>query len=134
MKEALVVMNLYGDILYSHLPNDRTSHSLPDSRKLWEFLWENRKDIWKVAHSHPGGGVPSPSAEDLSTFSAIEAGLGKRLFWFILSEDYWASYYKLEGEEEYLLMEAHRLIEKHQCTWPFWAQVLHDKSYGRKEV
>lgn len=73
--------------LYWHLPEGRTSGSLPDSRKLWEFIWEHRHEVRGVAHSHPGSGLPGPSYEDVTTFSAIELGLGRRLVWWITTED-----------------------------------------------
>ena len=43
-------------------------------------------DLAGVAHSHPGGGIPTPSWEDLTTFAAVEDGLGQRLVWWIVSE------------------------------------------------
>ena len=77
-----------GDFIYWHLPPGRTGGSLPDSRKLWDVLWEHRKDEFLgFAHSHPGAGVPAPSWEDITTFAAVEAGLGRRLHWWITSSD-----------------------------------------------
>lgn len=87
MMEAGVVFNSQGDPIYWHLPGSRTSVALPDSRDLWDVLWENRNDLGGFAHSHPGSGTPGPSYEDVTTFAAIEAALGKRLAWWIISED-----------------------------------------------
>jgi hypothetical protein len=50
-------------------------------------FWENRERVSGFAHTHPGSGLPEPSHTDLTTFAAVEAGLGKRLNWFILTED-----------------------------------------------
>lgn len=72
-----------------HLPVGRTGGSIPDSRDLWDVLWELRKEKHLgFAHSHPGSGAPSPSWTDITTFAAIELGLGRRLDWWITSSDY----------------------------------------------
>lgn len=86
MREAAVVVGL-GKALYWHLPIGRTASALPDSQALWAFLWDHRSVVEGVAHSHPGKGDPHPSMEDLTTFSALELGLGRRLSWWITSED-----------------------------------------------
>jgi hypothetical protein len=70
-----------------HEPSGRTWGSIPDSRDLWTILWDHRAELVGVAHTHPGGGTPRPSIEDLTTFAACEAGLGRRLFWWIASTD-----------------------------------------------
>ncbi len=75
-------------IVHRHVPGDRTSGSLPDSRELWEVIWGNRADpSLGFAHVHPGSGQPYPSHEDVTTFSAIEGALGRRLVWWIVSSD-----------------------------------------------
>ena len=131
MREALVVLNMGGDILYAHLPNGRTSVSIPDSRKLWEFIWEWRHQIRQIAHSHPGFGLPHPSKTDLGTFQAIEDGLGKKLYWPIITQNYRATYYRIEGE--YVLYKAERLLKDHRF-WPYWVKVLHKESYEGKNT
>lgn len=85
--EAGVVLDEEGMPLYWHLPEGRTSGSLPDSRALWDVLWQHRNRISGFAHSHPGRAAPRPSHEDVTTFAAIEAALGRRLDWWISSED-----------------------------------------------
>lgn len=88
MIEAGVVIGTDGPIHW-HLPAGRTGGSIPDSRQLWKVLFENRKaDCLGFAHSHPGGGVPGASWTDLTTFAAVEAGLGRRLDWWITSSDH----------------------------------------------
>lgn len=87
MIEAGVVITGEGPV-YWHLPEGRTGGSLPDSRRLWDVLWELRKEHFLgFAHSHPGSGVPGPSHTDITTFAAIELGLGRRLAWWITSAD-----------------------------------------------
>lgn len=83
--EAGVVVGLDGEPLYWHLPPGRDGAALPDSRDLWEVFWEHRAVLRGFAHSHPGDGVPGPSYTDVTTFAAVEAGLGKRLEWYIIS-------------------------------------------------
>jgi hypothetical protein len=85
--EAAVVIDIEGEVLHWHLPLGRTAVLLPDSRKLWDVLWQHRVELLGVAHTHPGAGQPSPSLEDLTTFAACEAGLGKRLRWWIATND-----------------------------------------------
>jgi hypothetical protein len=86
-----------GSVIYRHAPKDRTVASLPDSRSLWDAIWENRHGVLGFAHSHPGTGRPSPSPTDLTTFAAVEAALGKRLLWWIASEDRWVCVYWTEN-------------------------------------
>ena len=88
MMEAAVLLDLNGKPLYWHVPSGRSGGSLPDSRDLWDVIWENRNNISGLAHSHPGSGLPGPSYTDVTTFAAIEAALGRRLDWYIISSDY----------------------------------------------
>jgi hypothetical protein len=86
--EAGVVVDLEGEALFWHLPPGRSAGALPDSRELWDVIWENRQRIAGIAHSHPGSGVPAPSYEDVTTFSAVDLALGRRLDWWITSTDH----------------------------------------------
>jgi hypothetical protein len=86
--EAGVVIDLNGEPIHWHLPPGRSGGSLPDSRNLWDVLWDNREHIAGFAHSHPGSGVPGPSHTDVTTFAAIEAALGRRLKWWITSSEH----------------------------------------------
>lgn len=90
MIEAGVVIDKGGQPLFWHLPEGRTAGSLPDSRTLWQVIWSAFKEntLLGFAHSHPGSGVPGPSYSDVTTFAAVEAALGKRLDWWITSEDH----------------------------------------------
>jgi hypothetical protein len=87
MMETACVIAIDGSPLYWHVPPGRTSVTLPDSRLLWEVLWAERERIGGVAHTHPGRGEPVPSHEDLTTFAALEAALGRRLDWWIATAD-----------------------------------------------
>ncbi len=87
MREVGVVVDKDGAPIFWHVPPGRTSVTLPDSRSLWGVLWENRETIAGFAHTHPGSGVPGPSWEDITTFSALERGLGVRFDWWIATTD-----------------------------------------------
>lgn len=84
--EAGVLIDKSGQPIYWHVPRGRTSTHLPDSRELWDVIWANRDKLGGFAHTHPGDHPPTPSQEDITTFSAIELGLGKRLEWWIATD------------------------------------------------
>jgi hypothetical protein len=87
MQEAEVLLGPNNSVIHWHTPNDRNGGALPDSRNLWDVIWENRDKVTGFAHTHPGSGSPGPSYTDTTTFAAIEAALGKHLNWPILSSD-----------------------------------------------
>jgi len=88
MIEAGVLIDKNGCPFHWHLPEGRTGGSIPDTRSLWDVIWDNRDHVLGFAHSHPGGGIPAPSWTDLTTFAAIEAALGRRLYWWITSSEH----------------------------------------------
>ncbi len=87
MMETALVFDLEGRTIHWHEPAGRTSGSLPDSQDLWEILWENRHRLGGVAHTHPWNGPAIPSGTDLTTFAAVEKGLGKHLLWPVVTFD-----------------------------------------------
>lgn len=87
MIEAGLVIAKNGAPLHWHLPPGRSGGFIPDTRSLWDVLWEQRGNVEGFAHSHPGSGIPGPSDTDLTTFQAIESALGRRLDWWITSDD-----------------------------------------------
>ena len=91
MREAAVVLDRTETPLYWHAPDGRTSAFIPDSHDLWALLWANRERVFAVAHTHPRGHL-KPSSEDHSTFAAVEAGLGRRLVWWIVTQERSAAY------------------------------------------
>jgi hypothetical protein len=103
MIEAGVVIAKNGEPIHWHLPPGRTSGSIPDTRSLWDIIWDNRDIVSGFAHSHPGSGIPGPSYIDVTTFSAIEAALGRRLFWWITSStDDVVCRWKGPGKHDYI--------------------------------
>lgn len=93
MMEAGALVGPSG-LLYLHTPEGRTEVRLPDSRSLWDLFLLHQKELVGFAHTHPGSGVEActPSQDDLSSFRAIERGLGRTLTWWILSSDTVVSY------------------------------------------
>ena len=85
MIETALVFDDQGRIIQFHLPNGRTAGSIPDSRSLWELLWQYREHVAGVAHTHPWDGTASFSGIDVTTWRAIELGLGKLLLWPIVT-------------------------------------------------
>lgn len=83
MLENAVLLDHNEEPLYWHTPEGRSSVSIPDSRTLWDVIWQFRDEVKGLAHSHPGLGRPWPSYEDLSTFRAVEKALGQKLWWWI---------------------------------------------------
>lgn len=123
MLENGVIIDKTGNILRWHMPEGRTSGSLPDSHDLWEFIWANRDKIGGIAHSHPGSGKPGPSHEDVTTFAAVESALGQRLNWWITSSDKLILCRHSGGERlDYTVAE----IPQHR---PAWLQQLRKISY-----
>lgn len=84
-----MLVGLGGEALL-YLPEGRTSVSLPDDDRLWDTMWAIRDFLCGFAHTHPFG--VEPSQTDLQTWAAIEAGLGKRLLWWIADRERVACY------------------------------------------
>lgn len=85
MMEAALVFDTEGKTIHWHLPPGRSGGSIPDTRDLWEVLWENRQHLGGVAHTHPWHGEAWPSNTDVTTFRAVEQGLGKLLLWPVVT-------------------------------------------------
>lgn len=90
--EAGVLFDVDGEAIHYFAPLTRTSVSLPDSETLWRIVWRWRDRVGGFAHSHPGSGYPEPSWQDLETFAAWEAALGRKLAWPIISRTHTNEY------------------------------------------
>ena len=128
--ETGVVVGEGREPLYWHLPEGRSSGSLPDSRELWDFLWEHRHEVRGFAHSHPGSGWPNPSDTDVTTFAAIEGALGRRLIWWITSADTLVAYHWVgPGKHDYKGFIIQDTAE------PVWVKELRKHSwYGHQHI
>ena len=85
MMETALVFDRNGKTICFHEPAGRSGGSIPDTRSLWDVLWENRANLGGVAHTHPWDGPAHPSHTDLTTFDAIERGLGQKLLWPVVT-------------------------------------------------
>lgn len=85
MMEVALVFDKEGKTMTWHLPPGRSGGYIPDSHDLWTFLWDHRDTIGGVAHTHPWDGAAWPSHTDVTTFNAIERGLGVRLTWAVIT-------------------------------------------------
>lgn len=91
--ETALVFDTQGRTLHWHLPPGRSGGYLPDSQDLWDVLWRHRLkgdgdgQLGGVAHTHPWVGRSGYSHTDVTTFSAVENGLGQRLLWPIATFD-----------------------------------------------
>jgi len=85
IRETIVVFDTDGKAIYWHEPDDRSAGYVPDSDDLWDFLWANKDRLGGYAHTHPWSGRAAPSSTDLTTFAAIEMGMGKHLLWPIVT-------------------------------------------------
>ncbi len=100
--ETGLVFTKQGGLIHWHTPPDRSGMYLPDSRGLWEILWNKRETLGGVAHTHLCHGPPTPSITDVTTFAAVEKGLAMRLIWPIVTfttVEYFA--WAGPGEHEY---------------------------------
>jgi len=102
MIELAMVFAKDGSALFWLGPNGCTSGSVPDSHVLWDRIWRNREVIGGVAHTHPGDGPTGASHTDLTTFAAIESGLGKRLIWPIVSSTHVSFFQYWELSKSYV--------------------------------
>lgn len=83
MLEVAMVFDLGGAVIHWHEPPGRSRTFIPDSRDLWDILWAHRSRLGGVAHTHPWSGEALPSGIDLSTFEAVDRGIGRHLYWHI---------------------------------------------------
>jgi len=113
MIETAFVFDQEGRVIKFHTPEGRTAGGIPDTRSLWDLLWDRRNILggsshnspWEgptggVAHTHPWSGSTGPSRTDITTFSAVELGLGKRLLWPIVTFTH-IVYCVWEGPDQY---------------------------------
>lgn len=115
--EACVIVDVNGKPIKWHLPSGRNSVHIPDTQSIWDFIWKNREHVGGTAHTHPGDGMPYPSWEDITTFSATELGLGKRLTWWIASSNSLAEI-KWQGPGKYdYAVEDHSVLYTASPRW-----------------
>ncbi len=85
MIETAMVFDHDGHVLAWHKPDGATGGSIPDTRSLWDVLWDARGELGGVAHTHPWAGDARASQEDVTTFAAIDRALGRALIWPVVT-------------------------------------------------
>lgn len=100
--ESGLIFDKAGRSIHFHLPIGRGTGSLPDSDDLWDRLWDNRENLGGFAHTHPWDGAAWFSSTDKKSFRAIEAGLGKRLLWPIVTFTETCIYKWSDAAQEYI--------------------------------
>lgn len=121
MLEAAVLLDDEARPIHWHAPTDRTAVALPDSRSLWDIIWANRKRLYAVAHTHPHGGPLGPSTEDITTFQAIEEGIGRSLEWYILDKDAVVAVESTDGWKSWKVV---RLSMLNRTSWAWRLRAL----------
>lgn len=84
LTEVCFLLDADGTVLWRDSSGDPSA--LPDSRERWTAIWAHREVLAEVAHSHPGGPAAF-SATDLSTMDAIDAALGRRLGYAVVTPE-----------------------------------------------
>jgi hypothetical protein len=82
-REVALVFDKDGKTIAFH--GGQSAGSIEDSPDLWTILWENRKRLGGVAHTHPWDGDAWFSQTDVTTFRAIDNALGKNLLWPVVT-------------------------------------------------
>jgi hypothetical protein len=118
MIEVAVVFDPLGRPIYWHCPLDNSIGAIPDSRKLWDILWDNRHHLGGVAHTHPWVAPAIPSITDHTTFQAIEAGLGRWCLWPVVTLSD-VGFYVLHPETKEIMEWADPFTKN-----PFWPETV----------
>ena len=126
MIEMAMVFSRRGELIHWHAPRGSSRAHIPDSRELWDILWENREDLGGVAHSHPMSVNSAPSPTDITTFRAIEDGLGQFLVWPVVTP-HDAKYWVRAGDGYYYnrgMLAALPLMNREERNG--WISMLHE--------
>ena len=82
MREVFFLIGRGESVLYSDA--SESPSALPDTRARWEAIWARRGELVEIAHSHPIG-PHAFSQEDRTTMAALDAALGRRLRFSVVS-------------------------------------------------
>ncbi len=83
-REVCFLIDREGAVLWSDASDSPAA--MPDSRERWTRIWDLREQLAEIAHSHPGGGLHFSSTDE-ETMAAIDAGLGRRLTYSVITPD-----------------------------------------------
>lgn len=98
--ESELLFDREGRTFYWHLPSTRTAGYIPGTWEVWQAMWENRHKMGGMAHTHPWNGDAWYSQEDVTTWSACDLGLGRRMVWVVVTFDQ-VAYYQWKGPGKY---------------------------------
>lgn len=82
LREVCFLIGEHDAVLWSDA--SQSAVALPDSRTRWKAIWSRRDRIVEVAHTHPLGGAKF-SLEDETTMAALDAALGRRLHYAVVT-------------------------------------------------
>jgi len=82
LREVCFLIGDHDTVLWSDASQSPTA--LPDSRARWQAIWSRREYLIEVAHTHPLGGAKF-SLEDETTMAALDAALGRRLRYAVIT-------------------------------------------------
>jgi len=82
VQEVCFLIGTGGEVLWRDTSG--VPYALADSRTRWEMIWWHRAALVEIAHSHPRGPLAF-SAEDESTMEALDAALGRRLCYSVVT-------------------------------------------------
>jgi hypothetical protein len=82
VQEVCFLIGTGGEVLWRDTSG--VPYALADSRTRWEMIWWHRAALVEIAHSHPRGPLAF-SAEDESTMAAVDAALGRRLCYSVVT-------------------------------------------------
>lgn len=97
LREVCFLIGENDVVLWSDASQSPTA--LPDSRARWEAISSRRESIVEVAHTHPLGGAAF-SREDETTMVALDAALGRRLCYSIVTPSVMVRRTAAEGDEQ----------------------------------
>ena len=80
--EVCFLIGAHDTVLWKDASQSPTA--LPDSRARWQAIWSHRDRIVEIAHTHPLGGAKF-SLEDETTMAAVDAALGRRLRYAVIT-------------------------------------------------
>lgn len=115
MIEVAMVFDKEGHAIFWLSPKGSSSGAIPDSSNLWDRIWRNREHVGGVVHTHPWDGKTLPSHTDVTTFAAIEKGLGKQLLWPIVTMTHVNYFVRNVFSDEYVM--AGDVLFKEQSWW-----------------
>ena len=121
--EALIVTDNDDNVLLS-MTGEVTR---VDANHLWSELLRLRPLIKTIAHSHPGGGQPAASIEDITTFFGMNLSGFRHVEWVIMTRDR-TGWFKPNGAWQYSIYTRDIIANRP------WAAQLWRMSYEQHKV